>query len=138
MQTGSCALQQPEGRDALAASGEDEHLGFPAGRGQLDAAKQRVERTALHVVERGDQLVGKHFFGRATDLNPVALDAYDLVGDLCGEVDLMEGHYYRHVFFAGHFAQDVQQLDLVADVEVRGRLVQYDDGRLLADRAGPA
>ena len=48
----------------------------------------------------------------------------------------MHGHHDRDPLLPGHPVKDIEQLQLVADVQIGGRLIEEDDLRLLADGAG--
>ena len=48
----------------------------------------------------------------------------------------MEGQQHRQIVLPHHALEHRQQLQLIADVQKAGRLVQYDDLRLLTQRPG--
>ena len=48
----------------------------------------------------------------------------------------MEGHHDGDPLLPGHFVQNIEKLQLVADIQIGRGLVKHDDLRLLADGAG--
>ncbi len=61
-------------------------------------------------------------------------DTDDPVGDFLRQIKLMQGHNHGHPLFPRHRLQDLQHLQLMADIEKGGRLVKDHDLRLLTDR----
>ena len=48
----------------------------------------------------------------------------------------MQRHEHSQILLAHHALEDGQQLQLIADIEIARRLVEHDELRLLAERAG--
>ena len=63
-------------------------------------------------------------------------DAEQIVGDLGGQIYLMQGKNHGDALFPGQLPEDFQQLQLVADVQIGRGLIQDDDFRLLAQSPG--
>ena len=66
----------------------------------------------------------------------VARDAHDGVGHAPRQIQLMQRHEHSQILLAHHALEDGQQLQLIADIEIARRLVEHDELRLLAERAG--
>ena len=88
------------------------------------------------MIEFCDVLARKNFLRRADFVDPVARDADDGIGNARGQIQLVERHQNGQVFLAHHALENAQKLQLIADVEIACRLVEDDQLRLLAKRAG--
>ena len=88
------------------------------------------------MVEPGNIVAGENLLGGAYAVDSVAADADHRIRDPVRQVQLVQGHEHRQIFLPHHGFQDCQQLQLIADVQVAGRLVQDDDFRLLAQGTG--
>ena len=68
--------------------------------------------------------------------DPAALEQDDAVGDVAGLLQVVEHDTHRDAVVVGEVADQVEDLDLVAEVEVGRRLVEEEDRRLLAQARG--
>ena len=90
----------------------------------------------LDVIEPVNDSLRQNILRRPEGLNGLSLDAQQIVRNLGGKVDLMEGHNDRDPLLMGHLPQNIQQLNLMADIQIGGRLVQNNNFRLLTDGPG--
>ena len=90
----------------------------------------------LHPVQLCDILAGKNLLRGADTVDAVARHAHHGVGDALRQLQLVERQQHRQMVFPHHALEHCQQLQLVADVQKTGGLVQYDDLRLLTQRPG--
>ena len=129
-------LQGTVAGHAEAAAPHHEDLRRPFGAGQLHAAEEQVVGAVLDLIKPVDLASREQLLRRTEPGDGIPLDAQKVVGDLHGQVDLMQGHDHRNTLLPGHFPENIQQLDLMADIQIGGRLVQDDDLGLLADGPG--
>ena len=64
------------------------------------------------------------------------VEQHDVVGDERGVVQVVEDDAERGAVLVGQLADQVERLDLVAEVEVVGRLVEQEDAGVLGEAGG--
>ena len=133
---GALFLQAPIHRDAPAASRHHEYPGRTNRLCQLHTAEESVVAALLHAVELLHRAAAQHLFRGAQGRHRLALDAQQIVGNLGGQVDFVEGQDHGDALFLGHLPENLQKLDFIADVQVGRGLVQHDGLRLLAQGPG--
>ena len=81
-------------------------------------------------------LCGHDVAGRALCQDASLLHQVDVVGDEQGVIRMVGRHENRQPLFSRQALYDHEQQHLVTEIEVRRRLVQEQDARLLRERAG--
>ena len=97
---------------------------------------EQARIVCLDVKQLFDIVRRKNFLRRAYTLNLPVVDADYNVGNFLRQLQLVEGQEHRQITLLGHLPQDGQQLQLVADVQEGGGLVQHNHLRLLAQGPG--
>ena len=64
------------------------------------------------------------------------MDTDHQIRHLLGQIQLVKRHQHGHMLLSYHFLQDREQFQLVTDIQKRGRLIQHNDLRFLADGPG--
>ena len=129
-------MQRPVYRDSAAPAGNHKYLWRAFRLRQLHTAKKQVITAGFHAVKLFYGMVLQHLLRRPKGFNGLPLNAQKIIGNLHGKVDFVQGQNHRKLLLLGHFPQDVQQLNLIADIQIGCRFVQYDDLRLLAQSPG--
>ena len=129
-------LQFPVHRDAKACPGNHKHPGSSLGTRHLHAAKQPVVAAGFHIVERLDGMALQHLLRCTICVNGLSFDAQQIIRDFRGEVDFVQRQDHGNSLFPGHFPQNVQKLNFIADIQISRGLVQHDDLRLLTQCPG--
>ena len=88
----------------------------------------------LHLVQLCDICAGEDLLRRADAVDPVARHAHHGIGDALCQLQLVERQQHRQIVLPHHALEHRQQLQLIADVQKAGGLVQHDDLRLLTQR----
>ncbi len=83
----------------------------------------------------GNQFGGQHFARGAERRDPPRDHQRDAVRVTSGEVEVMQGDQHGEIVLARQFADEIEQADLVLQIEVRGRFVEQEDRRGLAQGA---
>jgi len=109
-----------------------------AGKIQLQAPCLHVKMSqrGIQVIEPAHGFVVQHLRRLSAGKDPVSAHTDYAIRDLHGQVNLMQGHHNCDSLFARHPVEDGKKLQLVADIQIGGRLVENDDLRVLADGAG--
>ena len=128
-------LKRAVERNAAAAAADHKSLRRAAHRLKLQTAEAFVIAAGGQAVQALYAAVGKDLLGRADPGDLAVRHADDAVGDFLREVELMQRQHDGDTALAHQIFQNGQQLELVADVEKRGRLVEDEHARLLADGA---
>ena len=90
----------------------------------------------LHPVQLCNICAGEDLLRGADAVDAVARHTHHRVRNALRQLQLMEGQQHRQIVLPHHALEHRQQLQLIADVQKAGRLVQYDDLRLLTQRPG--
>ena len=95
-----------------------------------------VHDLGLHTVDHLEVLL-VYDMVRGTDIVYVPLMHHDhLVGELGGDIDVMAYHDYQYAFLDRELLQHLGHIQLMSHIEVRGRLVEKEDLRLLDQTPG--
>ena len=90
----------------------------------------------LHPVQLCDILAGENLLRGADAVDAVARHAHHRVGNALRQLQLVEGQQHRQIVLPHHALEHRQKLQLVANIQKAGGLVQHDDLRLLTQGPG--
>ena len=85
----------------------------------------------IHLIYLPDKILGQYFPGRSPGNDPAFFQRIDTIAEHSCDIQVMNGGYHsrRQIFYDPH------KLKLVSNVQVVGRLVQDQAGRLLGQRS---
>ena len=125
-------MKGPEAGGSPALSGHHEHAGVPRRAAELYTPQEQIEGAVVNAVELPDDAVIQYILRRAAAEDGIVLHQHHHIGQLGGQVHLVEGEHHGQSPVGGHFPEDVQQFNLMADVQIAGGLIQDNNLRLLA------
>ena len=116
-------------------AGDDERVRIAVRAPNFHAAEALVEGAMLKAVELANRLAREYVLGCAGAEDPAVLHANHLVGAFLRELEFVDGHDDSHIPRFRKVAKYSQQVDLVADIEIRRGLVEHEHTRILRDGA---
>ena len=114
---------------------DDERVRIAVWAPNFHAAEALVEGAMLKAVELANRLAREYVLGCAGAEDPAVLHANHPVGAFLRELEFVDGHDDSHIPRFRKVAKYSQQVDLVADIEIRCGLVEHEHTRILRDGA---
>ena len=90
----------------------------------------------VNVIHAFNQLRATDFVVANRTGDAPLFEKHQQIGVVHGKVEVMEHRHHRAAMFAGQGLEQLEDIDLIAQIEPGGRLIEQNGGRLLGQRHG--